>query len=370
MSLLAPVSGKKSNNLLLGVIGIFITLVVWWVFAEAFSREMPVVDIDSRLPSTLNNDVNIDSLIAADSLKYVNATEFRKVYPVLPRPDHVFKSYTSLFGKDKLFANAMHSVWLNIQGYFWAILWALPFGFLLGLIPAVRQMFSGQVNALRFLPLTALSGLFLTWFGINDTMKIAFLAFGILVYLLPVVIQRIHEVDSVYLKTVYTLGASDWQSIKTVYLPAVFTKLIDDIRVLTAISWTYIIIAELLSRTTGIGGVGALIFIKGKLGQNEKVFAILLVIVLIGILQDKLFVLLDKRLLPHKYFSEKPNGLKESKLGIFAIFIAITLVIIGSAILPDFLDILTQAGWLIGISGTVILLFGEFKIWRTNSKTT
>jgi len=368
MSLLAPISDKKTNNLLLGIVGIIITLVVWWVFAEVFSREMPVVDIDSRLPSTLNNDVNIDSLIAADSLKYVNATEFRKVYPVLPRPDHVFTSYASLYGKDLLIPNAMHSMWLNAQGYFWAILWALPLGFLLGLIPAVRQMFSGQVNALRFLPLTALSGLFLTWFGINDTMKIAFLAFGILVYLLPVVIQRINEVDSVYLKTVYTLGATDWQSIRTVYLPAVFTKLIDDIRVLTAISWTYIIIAELLSRTPGIGGVGSLIFIKGKLGQNEKVFAILLVIVLIGILQDKMFVLLDKRLFPHKYFAEKPNGLKESRMGILAIFIGISFVIFGSLLLPDFATNIELFAWLIAISGLVIMLFGEFKIWRTNSK--
>ncbi len=368
MSLLAPISGKKSNNLLLGIAGILITLVVWWVLAEVFSRQMPVVDINSRLPSTLNNDVNIDSLIAADSLKYVNATEFKKVYPVLPRPDHVFLSYKTLFGKDKLMANALHSIWLNTQGYFWAILWALPLGFLLGLVPAVRQMFSGQVNALRFLPLTALSGLFLTWFGINDTMKIAFLAFGILVYLLPVVIQRINEVDSVYLKTVYTLGASDWQTIKTVYLPAVFTKLIDDIRVLTAISWTYIIIAELLSRSSGIGGVGALIFIKGKLGQNEKVFAILLVIVLIGILQDKMFVLLDKRLFPHKYFAEKPNGLKESRLGILTILGGIALVILGSLILPDYAENLAQAGWLIGVSGLLILLYGEFKIWRSQSK--
>ena len=370
MSLLAPISDKKSNNLLLGVLGLIITIAVWWVFAEGFSRQMPVVDINKRLPSTLNNDVNIDSLIAADSLKFANATEFRKVYPVLPRPDHVFMSYKTLFGKDMLFANAMHSVWLNTQGYFWAILWALPLGFLLGLIPAVRQMFSGQVNALRFLPLTALSGLFLTWFGINDTMKIAFLAFGILVYLLPVVIQRINEVDSVYLKTVYTLGATDWQSIKSVYLPAVFTKLIDDIRVLTAISWTYIIIAELLSRSPGIGGVGALIFIKGKLGQNEKVFAILLIIVLIGILQDKLFILLDKRLFPHKYFAEKPNGLKESKLGIFAVLIGIALVILGSLMLPDFSDTLEQVGWLIGVSGLVILIYGEFKIWTTKRKVT
>lgn len=369
MSLLAPISGKKSNNLLLGIVGLLITLVVWWVLAEVFSRQIPIADINSNLPSSIRDtDVNIDSLVAIDSIKLANATEFRKVYPVLPRPDHVFRSYPSLLQKDKLIPNALHSIWLNTQGYFWAILWAIPLGFLLGLIPMIRKMFNGQVNALRFLPLTALAGLFLTWFGINDTMKIAFLAFGILVYLLPVVIQRINEVDSVYLKTVYTLGASDWQSIKSVYLPAVFTKLIDDIRVLTAISWTYIIIAELLSRTKGIGGVGALIHIKGRMGQNHTVFAILLVIVLIGLLQDKLFALLDKRLFPHKYLAIKPDGLKESKLGVLAILGAIAFTIIGKTIVPDYSNIFEQAGWIIGLSGVLILLFGEFKIWRSTAQ--
>ena len=368
MSLLAPISVKKTNNLLLGIVGLIITIAIWWIVAEVFSREVPVVNINSNLPSSIENNVNIDSLIRADSIALANATEFRKVYPILPRPDHVVKSYPSLLTQDQLIPNALHSIWLNTQGYFWAILWAMPLGFLLGLIPAVRQMFSGQVNALRFLPLTALSGLFLTWFGINDTMKIAFLSFGILVYLLPVVIQRIQEVDSVYLKTVYTLGATDWQTIKTVFLPAVFTKLIDDIRVLTAISWTYIIIAELLSRAKGIGGVGALIYIKGRLGQNHKVFAILLVIVLIGIFQDKLFVLLDKRLFPHKYFAESPNGLQESRLGILAISIGIAIAIFGRTFLADYSDVFAQAGWVVGLSGLLIILYGEFKIWRSKSQ--
>lgn len=369
MSLLTPISTKKTNSLVLGIVGALITLAIWWVGAEVFSRQVPIVDIESRLPSSLDNSVNIDSIIALDSIKFANATEFRKVYPILPRPDHVFKSYQSLFGEDQLFANALHSIWLNTQGYFWAILWAIPLGFMLGLIPMIRKMFSGQVNALRFLPLTALAGLFMTWFGIGDIMKIAFLSFGILVYLLPIVIQRINEVDAVYLKTVYTLGASDWQTIKTVFFPAVFTKLIDDIRVLTAISWTYIIIAELLSRQKGIGGVGALIYVKGRFGENHKVFAILLIIVLIGILQDRLFILLDKRLFPYKYGAQNPTGLKESKLGILTILGSIALAILGNLMIPSLTENINQIAWIGALSGFVILLFGEFKTWRSQKTT-
>ena len=136
------------------------------------------------------------------------------------------------------------------------------------------------------------------WLGLGNEMKVAFLAFGIIVYLVPVVVQRIDEVDDVFLKTVFTLGANNWQKIRTVYLPSVLSRLSDDIRVLTAISWTYITIAEMLNRS---GGIGELIWIARRQSRIDKAFAVLLVIVLIGILQDKLFLLLDRWLFPHKY---------------------------------------------------------------------
>jgi len=132
-------------------------------------------------------------------------------------------------------------------------------------------------------------------------MKVSFLAFGILVYLIPVVVQRIFEVQNVYLRTVFTLGATSWQTVKTVYFPFVFSKLIDDIRVLTAISWTYITIAEMLNKG---GGIGELIWMAKRQSRIDKAFAILIVIVVIGLLQDRLFVFLDKILFPYKHLNK------------------------------------------------------------------
>ncbi|MBT8189995.1 MAG: ABC transporter permease subunit, partial [Bacteroidia bacterium] len=140
---------------------------------------------------------------------------------------------------------------------------------------------------------------FIVWFGIDTSMKVNFLAFGILIFLLPVVVQRINEVKDVYIKTVYTIGATDWQTIRSVYIPSVMSRLIDDIRVLTAISWTYIVVAEGIGSQ---GGLGAMIFRVGqRQGRVDKTFAVLLLIILIGIIQDRIFVRLDKELFPHKY---------------------------------------------------------------------
>jgi NitT/TauT family transport system permease protein len=111
-------------------------------------------------------------------------------------------------------------------------------------------------------------------------------------------VQRISEIDNIYLQTSYTLGASNWQIFKSVYWPFVTSKIFEDIRVLTAISWTYIIVAELVNKT---GGVGALIFTAARQSRLDKVFAVLFVIIIIGILQDRVFQWLDKKLFPFKH---------------------------------------------------------------------
>ena len=216
---------------------------------------------------------------------------------LLPNPIRVVTSLKELY-HENLITNALFSIKLNLYGYFEAVLIALPFGFFIGLFPAVRIIMDKYIQAIRFLPLTAMTGLFIAWFGIENNMKIQFLAFGIFVYLLPVIIQRIDEVEDVFVQTSHTLGASKWQMIKSVFLPATLYRVSDDIRVLVAISWTYIIIAELVNNQ---GGVGAMAYRYARQGRIDKVFAVLLIIILIGIIQDKVFKILDKKLFKHKY---------------------------------------------------------------------
>jgi len=218
---------------------------------------------------------------------------------ILPSPVKVLTSMSELVASDNLIDNVNYSIKLNLFGYLESILIAIPIGFVIGLFPFFRSMFSRIIGALRYLPLTAMIGLFILWCGIGANMKVQFLTLGILVYLLPVVVQRIDEVLQVYIDTVKTLGATKWQIIKSVFIPDVISRLFDDIRVLVAISWTYIIITEVINMQDG--GVGALIYQASRQSRTDKVFAILIIILLIGFLQDKLFQKLDKVLFPHKY---------------------------------------------------------------------
>jgi NitT/TauT family transport system permease protein len=76
------------------------------------------------------------------------------------------------------------------------------------------------------------------------------------------------------------------------------SRLSDDVRVLTAVSWTYIVYAELINAHAG---VGYLIYLSQRQSRVDKMFAILFTIIFIGFLQDQFFKFLDRKFFPYKY---------------------------------------------------------------------
>ena len=298
---------------------------------------------------------------------------------VLPSPLSVLYAFPQLFHENNLVQNMGFSIGLNLSGYLEAILITIPIGFFIGLFKYARWGFQRQVDALRYIPLTAVTLLFIVWFGIETDMKVHFLAFGIIIYMLPVMIQRIDEVDDVYLKTVHTLGASDWQILKTVYFPSVVSRLSDDIRVLTAISWTYIIVAE--SINSNQGGIGTLIYNVGQRQvRSDKIFALLIIIMIIGIVQDKIFVWLDKQLFPHKY--QAKDALRSSRIdeqGLIKVILDYVLFALGwiafgiyalcmiqefIPIMGDFKPLSYVFGDSVNVMHIIFILILLFKAWK------
>ena len=305
---------SPQQNILLSILGVVLILGIWTLLAHVKS-EIRVTQIDKENIEIKDRTYyDSDSLLLQDEAELAQKTtaelsafglKKKRVYPVLPSPISVLTSFTELHQNDFLVLNSLQSIKLNVLGYILAIGISIPLGFVLGLVPLFRGLFSKIFDSFRFIPLTAVTGIFVIWLGLGNEMKVSFLAFGIIVYLIPVVVQRIDEVKDVYLKTVFTLGATNWQTIKTVYFPAVISKLSDDIRVLTAISWTYITIAEMLNRS---GGIGELIWIARRQSRIDKAFAVLIVIVLIGILQDRIFMWLDKTFFNYKYVERNTHS--------------------------------------------------------------
>lgn len=217
---------------------------------------------------------------------------------VLPGPIKTLDSFFEMYERDHLITNMLFSIKINLIGYAESILFALPVGFVLGCFTTTHKIFHKPINSLRFIPITALSGIFIALSGLTIWTKINFLAFGIWVYLVPVVVQRIEEVSGVHLQMMKTLGASKWQIFQHVQWKYVISRLSDDIRILVGISWTYIIVAELKNVQ---GGLGYFIWLGERQSNSGKVYAAIIIIIILGVLQDYLFKALDRILFKFKY---------------------------------------------------------------------
>ena len=223
---------------------------------------------------------------------------------ILPNPIDVLRAIPKLISERNLFGNIGYTVGLNLAGYVIALVIAIPMGFLIGIYPILRSMFQKPFEAIRFLPLPAVSGIMVAIFGLGFNMKASFLALGILIYILPVVTQKVLDLqnpnnpkDNVYLQTAKTIGMTNWQMFRHVYFPYVMSSVYSDIRGLVAISYTYVTIAENINRE---GGIGACITTMTRQSSMDCVYALLLIIIAIGIIQDFIFKKCEPIIFKHR----------------------------------------------------------------------
>jgi len=201
----------------------------------------------------------------------------------LPSPTEVVKGTIQLFLQHDLASAILVSTRRIALAFLLASALALPIGVLMGAFEPVNRFSEPIVSPLRYMPISAFIPLLILWFGIYEKQKIAFLFLGVFVYLLPVVVTAIRTVPEELVQTALTLGAGRAQVIRTVLLPAALPEIFDSFRVMNAISWTYVILAEAVNPEHGLGYMVELARTHQKASWS---FAGLLVIGGIGLFTD------------------------------------------------------------------------------------
>ena len=201
----------------------------------------------------------------------------------LPSPTEVVRGTLQLFLEYDLWGAILTSTRRIVFAFLLASAIALPLGVLMGAFEPINRLFEPIVAPMRYLPISAFIPLLILWFGIYETQKIAFLFLGVFVYLLPVVVSAIRAIPEELVQTALTLGASRLQVIRTVLLPAALPEIFDSFRVMNAISWTYVILAEAVNPEHGLGYMVELARTHQRASWS---FAGLLVIGGIGLLTD------------------------------------------------------------------------------------
>jgi NitT/TauT family transport system permease protein len=160
----------------------------------------------------------------------------------------------------------------------------------------VQAFFEPIIAAVRYMPASAFIPLLIIWFGIGETEKMAVIWFGVFFPLTLMVADVSANVPKELVNIAYTLGASRWHVFRRVLLPACWPGVIDNMRIGLGWAWTYLIVAELVAASTGIGHV---ILQSSRFLETEKIIAGILTIGVLGLLSDAAFRLLYRALFPY-----------------------------------------------------------------------
>ena len=212
----------------------------------------------------------------------------------VPTPLEVIRAFPALWSESELLRNVATSWWRIGQAFFWCAVIAIPLGLLMASFRWVYDLVNPVAAPMRSMPITAFLPAFIGLFGIEERMKIIFLWFGMFFYLLAVVVEEVNRVDNSLLETAYTLGARRYQVLWLMFR-ASFPGVFSSFRILYDIGWTYVILAEIVNRNSG---VGAMIQSAEQFHRPDLVYAGIIAIGVAAFIFRALLTFLEKLLFP------------------------------------------------------------------------
>ncbi len=223
------------------------------------------------------------------------AVWFLSPYKALPRPGEVWTALGDLWANQGLAPELITSFTLNLRALGLSALISLSLAYLT-VLPFFRPIVHA-VSRGRFLSLTGFSLLFTLILHDGGKVKLALLVFGMTVYFvtsMASVIAAIPKSDFDYART---LRMSEWRVVSEVVVLGTVDKAFEVLRQNAAIGWTLLTMVEGISRAEG--GVGVMLLNQQKHFNIADVFAIQLVILLMGLTQDAIIGFLRRTLCPY-----------------------------------------------------------------------
>jgi len=187
------------------------------------------------------------------------------------------------------------TIWRVVGGFALAALLALPLGVAMGAYKPIEAFFEPFVSFARYLPASAFIPLLILWAGIGETQKLAVIFLGSFFNLVLMISVAVGNTRRDLVEAAYTLGVSDRGLIRRVLLPSAAPEIAEILRMVLGWAWTYIIVAELIGASSGIGHM--ITDSQSLLATDQIIFGII-VIGIIGLASDLLFKRLNRRLFP------------------------------------------------------------------------
>lgn len=190
------------------------------------------------------------------------------------------------------------TIWRVVGGFVLAAAVAVPLGILMGAYKSVEAFFEPFVSFARYLPASAFIPLLILWAGIGETQKLLVIFIGSVFQIILMVAVAVGGTRRDLVEAAYTLGASDTGVVRRVLMPANMPEIAEILRLVLGWAWTYVIVAELIGSSSGIGHM--IIDSQALLATGNIIFGII-VIGIIGLISDFAFKALNRTLFPWRF---------------------------------------------------------------------
>jgi len=211
----------------------------------------------------------------------------------LPSPLDTLAGGLEMARTGQLFTDAWASVQRVGIGFGLAVAVSEPLGILMGSFRSAWALFEPIFGLLRYLPAGAFIPLLIIWLGLGEPPKVALIFIGTFFFNTLMTADVVRGVPVQLIDVSYTLGARTGEVIRKVIIPYSLPGMIDSVRVNAAAAWSFVVIAELIAPDSGLA---YRISRLQRFINIEKIFAVLVVIGLIGLVIDIVLRLLRDRL--------------------------------------------------------------------------
>ncbi len=223
---------------------------------------------------------------------------------ILPTPLKVLEGWHAwIFGNAGMGLNPYLGTWLSnveyssmrvLQGFVLAALIGVPLGLLIGWSKLISQMLDPLIQSLRPIPITAWLPFSIAVFGIRDVGSIFLIFLGGFYAIVVNTTQGARDVDRNLVRAALMMGASRAQLLYRVVLPAAMPSIFTGLRIGLGISWTAVIVSEMVAVKSGLGYV---LWDAYYVGRMDIVLADMVSIGAMGYLSDRLIVFIERKVL-------------------------------------------------------------------------
>jgi NitT/TauT family transport system permease protein len=187
------------------------------------------------------------------------------------------------------------TIWRVVGGFVLAAIVAVPLGVAMGAWKPVEAFFEPFVSFARYLPASAFIPLLILWAGIGELQKLLVIFIGSVFQIVLMVAVTVASTRRDLVEAAYTLGTSDVSLVRRVLIPSSAPQIAEVLRLVLGWAWTYVIVAELIGSSSGIGHM--IVDSQALLNTGQIIFGII-VIGVIGLVSDILFKTVNRRLFP------------------------------------------------------------------------